>query len=385
MQSVNQATVLIVDDTPDNISVMSSLLKDLYRVKVATNGETALKIASSHNAPDIILLDIMMPGMDGYEVCRQLKSSVLTKKIPVIFITSLLETEDETKGFDIGAVDYITKPVSAPVVLARVKTHLALYDQNRALEEKVRERTQDLVHGRDVTIHSLAVLAETRDNETGSHIMRTKNYVRLLAERLMAHPKFRDSLDSESVELLFKSTPLHDIGKVGVPDRILLKPGKLTVEEFEEMKMHTVYGRNAILKAEEALGDNPETSFLRVAREITIAHHEKWDGSGYPYGLKGPDIPISGRLMAIADVYDALVSKRVYKNSMSHEEAVQIITEGDGRTMPNHFDPTVLDAFIELNIQFKIIAEKYQDEDCNNCETFPLQLALKSRKVHDES
>ncbi|MHB8204039.1 MAG: response regulator [Desulfomonilaceae bacterium] len=362
MQGVNQATVLIVDDTPDNISVMSSLLKDLYRVKVATNGETALKIASSHDAPDIILLDIMMPGMDGYEVCRELKSSVLTKKIPVIFITSLLETEDETKGFDIGAVDYITKPVSPPVVLARVKTHLALYDQNRTLEEKVRERTQDLVHGRDVTIHSMAVLAETRDNETGDHIMRTKNYVRILAERLMVHPRFRDSLDLESVELLFKSTPLHDIGKVGVPDRILLKPGKLTVEEFEEMKMHTVYGRNAILKAEEALGDNPETSFLRIAREITISHHEKWDGSGYPYGLKGQGIPISGRLMAIADVYDALVSKRVYKNSMPHEEAVQIITEGDGRTMPNHFDPAVLEAFVELNMQFKIIAEKYQNE-----------------------
>ncbi len=362
MQSVNQATVLIVDDTPDNISVMSSLLKDLYRVKVATNGETALKIASSHDAPDIILLDIMMPGMDGYEVCRQLKSSVLTKKIPVIFITSLLETEDETKGFDIGAVDYITKPVSPPIVLARVKTHLALYDQNRTLEEKVRERTEDLVHGRDVTIHSMAVLAETRDNETGDHIMRTKNYVRILAERLMVHPRFRDYLDLESVELLFKSTPLHDIGKVGVPDRILLKPGKLTVEEFEEMKMHTVYGRDAILKAEEALGDNPETSFLRVAREITISHHEKWDGSGYPYGLKGQGIPISGRLMAIADVYDALVSKRVYKNSMSHEAAVQIITKGDGRTMPNHFDPAVLETFIELNIQFKIVAEKYQRE-----------------------
>ena len=164
-------------------------MKDLYRVKVATNGETALKIASSHDAPDIILLDIMMPGMDGYEVCRQLKSSVLTKKIPVIFITSLLETEDETKGFDIGAVDYITKPVSPPVVLARVKTHLALYDQNRALEEKVRERTEDLVHGRDVTIHSMAVLAETRDNETGDHIMRTKNYVRILAETIDGPPK----------------------------------------------------------------------------------------------------------------------------------------------------------------------------------------------------
>ncbi|MFC1650884.1 response regulator, partial [Candidatus Latescibacterota bacterium] len=210
----NIQTILIVDDTPENIDVLVGILSDEYKIKVALNGEKALQIVVT-SPPDLILLDIMMPGMDGYEVCRRLKKSAFTRKIPIIFVTAKGETKDETQGFDLGAVDYITKPVSPPIVKARIKTHLTLYDQNRILEERVIERTKELALTQDVTIHGLASLAETRDNETGGHITRTQKYVRTLAEQLMPHPKFRDYLDDETVDLLFKSAPLHDIGKVG--------------------------------------------------------------------------------------------------------------------------------------------------------------------------
>ena len=262
----------------------------------------------------------MMPNMDGYEVCRRLKENEATGDIPVIFVTAKSDVEDETKGFDVGGVDYITKPISPPIVLSRVRTHLELKrarqflkNQNEILDQKVKERTRELTLTQDVTILSLASLAETRDNETGGHIRRTQNYVRLLAEELITHPKFVGVLDDNTVNLLYKSAPLHDIGKVGVPDRILLKPGKLTDDEFEEMRKHTTLGRDAILNAEKGFGENIESSFLSYAREIAYTHHEKWDGSGYPTGISGENIPVSGRLMALADVYDALISKRVYK------------------------------------------------------------------------
>lgn len=358
---LRKQTVLAVDDVPENIEVLAEILGADYQVKVALNGERALKIAGSPEPPDLILLDVMMPEMDGYEVCRQLKASAATQKIPIIFVTARGEVHDETLGFAVGAVDYITKPVSPPIVRARVKTHLALYDQNRSLEERVKERTEELAYTQDVTIHGMAVLAETRDNETGGHIMRTQRYVRALAEHLMMHPKFRDTLDDDAIELLFKSAPLHDIGKVGIPDRILLKPGRLTPEEFEEMKQHTVYGREAIVRAEDALGGDRHISFLHFAREIAFAHHEKWDGSGYPLGLAGEGIPVSGRFMAVADVYDALISKRVYKPPFSHEKAVHIIAEGDGRVMPRHFDPEVLAAFLQLEERFRGIALEFAD------------------------
>lgn len=358
---LSRKTILLVDDLPQNIDLLRNILSPGYRLKVALSGEKAISIAQSPSPPDIILLDVTMPDMDGYEVCEKLKASALTRKIPVIFVTAMTDIENEARGFEVGAVDYITKPVSPPIVLARVATHLALYDQNRVLEEKVRERTEELAHVRDVTIHGMAVLAETRDNETGNHIMRTKNYVQIMANYLMKRPRFRDKLDMESVELLLKSAPLHDIGKVGIVDDILLKPGSLTPDEWEQMKKHTILGRDAIIRAEEALGSDQNTSFLRIAREITISHHEKWDGSGYPHGLKGEEIPLAGRIMAMADVYDALISKRVYKAPMSHDQAVRIISEGDGRTTPDHFDPDLLMAFMELNQQFQHIAQAFKD------------------------
>jgi len=355
-------TILIVDDTPDNLTLMNGLLKDDYRTKLANSGERAISIASALPPPDLILLDIMMPGIDGYEVCRRLKAEALTRDIPVIFLTAKSEIEDEQKGFDTGCVDYITKPISPPIVLARVKTHLLLKsardflkDQNAFLEGEVAKRTREVQVIQDVTIMAMGSLAETRDNETGNHIRRTQHYVRALAKKLQSNPRFASFLDEPTVELLFKSAPLHDIGKVGIPDNVLLKPGKLTAEEFEIMKTHTTLGRDAIAVAEKALGT--PSSFLRLAREIAHYHQEKWDGSGYPDGLKGEQIPLSARLMAVADVYDALISRRVYKPAFPHEKAVEIIKEGRGK----HFDPDMTDAFLEIADEFKQIATVFLD------------------------
>jgi len=362
-----KAIILVVDDTPDNLTLMSGLLKDNYLVKVANSGARALKIAQSETPPDLILLDIMMPEMDGYEVCRRLKADNKTRDIPIIFLTAKTEIIDETLGFELGASDYITKPISPPIVLARVETHLAvkrmqdfLKDKNTYLASEVNKRTAEIMAIQDVTINAMASLAETRDNETGNHIRRTQHYVKVLAEKVRFNPRFAHFLnDDKTIELLFKSAPLHDIGKVGIPDRILLKPGRFEPEEFEIMKTHTTLGRDAILQAEKDLG--VEMPFLKYAKEIAYSHQEKWDGSGYPEGLSGDDIPISARLMAVADVYDALISRRVYKAPMPHEKAVEIIKEGKG----THFDPDMADAFLELQDEFKKIAATYADSDAD--------------------
>jgi putative two-component system response regulator len=357
-------TILIVDDTPDNIALLSALLKDRYRVKIATNGIKALQIAQSEPYPDLVLLDVVMPEMDGHETCRRLKQHPGTADIPVIFLTSRIEPEDEEMGLSLGAADYIAKPISPPIVLARVATQLSLknarqflQDQNRHLEHLVIERTRQVMQMQEATILAMASLAETRDNETGNHIRRTQAYVAALARRLRDHPRFRAVLSDDNIDLLYKSAPLHDIGKVGVPDRILLKPGKLDAEEFELMKLHTVYGRDAILAVEKHLGGS--NGFLTFAREIAYSHQEKWDGSGYPQGLQGDAIPVSARLMAVADVYDALISRRVYKPAFSHEEAVGIMRQGHG----THFDPDILDAFLQIEEDFRAIAHRYRDDE----------------------
>jgi len=359
-----KATLLVVDDTPDNLTLMAGLLKHLYKVKVANSGEKALDYMEMHDIPDLILLDIMMPGLSGYEVLTRLKSNEKTCDIPVIFLTAMSAMEDEKKGLELGAVDYITKPVSPPIVLARIKTHLQnkaaadfLKDQNEYLEMEVQKRTREISAIQYVTILALTSLAETRDSDTGNHIRRTQNYVKILAQSLRIHPRFSSTLSETMIETLFKSAPLHDIGKVGIPDAILLKPGKLTPEEFAIMQTHTTLGREAIEHAEEQLG--MEVDFLTIAKEIACTHHEKWNGTGYPMGLKGDDIPVSGRLMAVADVYDALISRRVYKEGMPHEKAVDIILEGRG----SHFDPDVVDAFMALKEIFHSIALTYADSD----------------------
>ena len=357
-------TILVVDDTPDNIALLSTLLKDRYKVRAANNGERALAIAAGQPRPDLILLDIMMPGMDGYEVCERLKIDPHTADIPVIFLTAKVQVEDEEFGLRLGAVDYITKPISPPIVLARVETHLTLkrarqflQDRNAYLEAEVWRRSREVMAIQEVTIMAMASLAETRDNATGNHIRRTQHYVRALAQHLRHHPRFAAALNDETIELLFKSAPLHDIGKVGIPDRILLKPGRLTPDEFEIMKTHAALGRDAIAAAERYL-DTPD-SFLRFAREIAYSHQEKWDGSGYPEGLWGEQIPLSARLMAVADVYDALISRRIYKPALPHEQAVAMIREGRDQ----HFDPDIVDAFLECAEQFRTIAARFADDE----------------------
>ncbi|NLI75172.1 MAG: two-component system response regulator [Candidatus Riflebacteria bacterium] len=355
--------VLVVDDTPENLYLMRTVLKDTYRTRLANTGEAALELAAEVPGPDLILLDVMMPGLDGYEVLARLKADPATADIPVIFLTACTGDAEEEKGLSLGAADFLTKPINPPIVLARVRNHILvkrahdfLKDRNQYLNAEIERRTKEIHVIQDVTIMAMASLAETRDNETGYHIKRTQWYVKELAMKLRDHPRFREVLNDEGVDLMFKSAPLHDIGKIGIPDHILLKPGRFTPEEFEIMKRHTTIGRDAIRAAEARL--NVPNSFLRFAREIAYCHQEKWDGTGYPQGLRGEAIPVSARLMAVADVYDALISPRVYKPPFSHEEAVRIIREGAG----SHFDPDVAAAFEAVSFRFREIASHFTDQ-----------------------
>ena len=366
---IEKKTILLVDDTPDNLALMSDLLKYLYKIKVANNGERALSIAKSDNPPDLILLDIMMPGMSGYEVCSLLKADPRTRDIPIIFLTARADLEDEKMGLELGAVDYLTKPVSPPIALARIKNHLLLKasadflrDKSGFLEREIEHRTAEIRAVQDVTILAMASMAETRDQETGNHIRRTQFYVKALATKLQTHPRFATTLTDDYIERLFKSAPLHDIGKVGIPDHILLKPGRFEPFEFEIMKTHTTLGKEAIEHAEAALGT--PVPFLSMAKEIAYSHQEKWDGSGYPQGLAGDNIPLSARLMAVADVYDALISRRVYKEGMPHAQAMGIMIEGRDK----HFDPDILDAFVALQDEFHAIAARFHDSDADMAE-----------------
>jgi putative two-component system response regulator len=367
-KSQDRPTILIVDDTPDNIMLLSRLLKDRYNTKVANNGSTALQIAAAMPGLDLILLDVMMPGLDGYETCRQLKVNPVTADIPVIFLTAKNQVEDEAMGLSLGAVDYLAKPISPPILFARVATQLnlrsarrQLQDHNENLEKLVQERTAQLYLMQEAIIVAMASMAETRDQRSnkvgGNHIRRTQHYVRALARQLQTHPRFAKELSDEAIELLYRSAPLHDIGKVGIPDRILLKPGKLEPQEFELMKLHAVYGRDTIMLVEKHIGGS--NSFLMFAREIAHSHQEKWDGSGYPQHLAGEQIPLPARLLAVADVYDALISKRVYKPAFTHQQALDVMRKG----RDSHFDPDVLDAFFDIAPEFAEIAATFTDEE----------------------
>ncbi len=361
MANKEKQRILVVDDETFYIDVLLNLLQDDYHVNIAKTGALALKRALNSTPPDLILLDIIMPGIDGYEVCRQLKADKRTQDIPVIFLTVKSEVSDEVHGFELGAVDYIAKPMSPPIVMSRVKNHLMLNkarkileDQQAILKIQVEEQTREIIRTQDVAIYCMASLAETRDNETGNHIRRTQHYIRLLCDYLKNNADYKEYLDNKTIDLLFKSAPLHDIGKVGVPDKILLKPGSLDNNEWHEMKKHPQIGYETLLNTEKQLG---RSSFLDIAGEIALTHHEKWDGSGYPQGLKGEDIPIPGRLMALADVYDALISKRVYKEAFSHNNAVELIISLKG----SHFDPQIVEAFEQLKDDFKLVAERFKD------------------------
>lgn len=361
MTSSEKSVVLVVDDTVANIRILDELLRDEYIVRVATNGQTALRLALSPPYPDIILLDIMMPGMDGYEVCQHLKEDPRTQNIAVVFITAMGNEEDEAKGLDLGAVDFITKPFQPRLVRARVANHVSLKKYNDKLHYLVRKRTEELYLSRSVTVECLATVVETRDNETGAHIRRTQQGVELLANCLRKiHPHIWN-LDDDTVELFRTCAPLHDVGKVGIADSILRKPGKLTEEEFNEMKKHTVLGYQTLSWAEKRMREKQHVDegddFLRMGAVVAYTHHERWDGKGYPRGLAGENIPQIGRLMALADVYDALTSKRVYKPAFSHEKAANIIVESRG----TQFDPLVVDAFLEQEKAFASLAHEYPD------------------------
>jgi putative two-component system response regulator len=350
------ATILVVDDTPENIDVLAGTLRPEFLVRAATSGDKALRIAQSDRPPDLILLDIMMPGMDGYETCRQLKTNPISHHIPVMFITALTGADDEARGLKLGAVDYITKPFMPDLVRARVRNQLELKRHRDHLEELVEERTREILLLQDLTIESMGTLAEYRDPETGGHIKRTQNYFRALALYLINKPGFREDLDPQSITLMFKSAPLHDLGKIAIRDSILLKPGKLSPEEFEEMKQHSRLGYESIQTVARKMGDS---SFLRFAMEIALSHHERWDGAGYPNQLSDSSIPVTGRIMAVADVYDALISKRVYKSPHSHQDAINYMLAHRG----SQFDPAVVDAFIALENDFRQIALKHADHE----------------------
>lgn len=357
--------ILLVDDMPENLTVLGDSLQQDYRLRVANSGACALDVARSAPRPELILLDVMMPDMDGFMVLERLKADARTRDIPVIFITALDADADEEKGLELGAVDYIHKPIRPPIVRARVRNQLelkamrdALQDRNFNLELEVQRRIRESHLIQDVSMRALASLAETRDNETGNHIRRTQGYVEVLAQKLVPHPRFAGLRPPGIIDLIVKAAPLHDIGKVGIPDHILLKPGPLDPAEWTIMKTHTRLGADAIESALIDEDDQAPLAFLHVAMDIAYSHHEKWDGSGYPEGLQGEAIPLAARLMALADVFDALISKRVYKPPMPLDKAVSIIREGRG----THFDPDVTDAFLSNLELFADIARRYKDD-----------------------
>ncbi|QEL55943.1 HD-GYP domain-containing protein [Chromobacterium paludis] len=358
----DNATVMIVDDAPECLSVLGELLQAHYRVKVANSGSAALRLAAIPPPPDLILLDRMMPGMDGRETFARLRADPATAQVPVIFVTAMSEPKDELGGLEAGAVDYITKPIVPQLVLARVKIQLELKrardrldEQNRWLEREVSRRMEENDLTQRVAIHALARLAEMRDRETGNHLLRTQGYVQLLGRLLQRDPRYRDQLSDYAIELMTRSAPLHDIGKVGIPDRILLKPGKLDADEWDIMRTHAGLGAQAIAQAERDAGR--PVDFLACAKDVAGHHHERWDGSGYPDGLAGEAIPLSARLMALADVFDALISRRCYKPALAMETARGLIAAGRG----SQFQPELVDAFLEHFDDFVAIAMRYAD------------------------
>lgn len=351
-------SIMLIDDTPENLKLLDKMLTQKgYHVLSFPRGRLAIN-AALRKAPDLILLDINMPEMNGYEVCRILKSDVILKDIPVIFISALDETLDKVKAFQSGGIDYITKPFQFEEVNARVETHLRLRrmqaqleDYNKSLEEKVREQVKDIYNSHMAMMFAMAKLAESRDDDTGKHLERVQTLCKFMSEKLSKKPAYSDLIDNTFITNIYHTSPLHDIGKVGIPDGILLKPGKLTPDEFEIMKTHTIIGSGTL---EAVLEKYPKNSFLEMGIEIARHHHEKWDGSGYPDRLSKKAIPLSARIMSIVDVYDALRSERVYKKAFTHETACEMIAESCGK----QFDPSIVDAFMEISEEIDDVRSK---------------------------
>jgi putative two-component system response regulator len=339
------ADILVVDDVPANLTLLAGMLKGKgYRVRPAPSGKLALK-AVEREPPDLILLDITMPEMDGFEVCRRLKEDVRFRDVPVIFISALTETFDKVKAFGSGGVDYVTKPFQFEEVAARVETHLKLRRYQARLEDVVKEQVAEICASQISTIFALSKLAESRDMDTGQHLERVQVFCRMLAVKLGGGDPFRRVIDDAFIHNIFNASPLHDIGKVASPDRVLLKAGKLTPQEFEIMKQHAVLGASTMEAVREVY---PKNAFINMGISIARSHHERWDGKGYPDGLAGEGIPLAARIMTVADVYDALRSTRCYKGPYSREQARGIIESGGG----SQFDPAVVAAFRTLEEDF---------------------------------
>nr|WP_275113976.1 HD domain-containing phosphohydrolase [Psychromonas antarctica] len=338
---ITKQMILVVDGDSRNVDLLSDILRPYYNVKTAMNAALAFHFTNGQYKPDLILLDTQMPDIDGYAICKQLKITPETAQIPIIFVSGVRAIEDVEKAFSLGAVDFITKPVSPPLVLARVSAHLKLANQKTHLMSLVKERTKALESARMEIVQSLGRAAEFKDNETGRHVIRISWYSRFLAKRVTGNNAWS--------ELLFNATPMHDIGKIGIPDCVLLKPGKLNADEWAIMQKHVDYGVDI-------LGDN-ESYLLRMAVEVVQYHHEKWDGSGYPAGIKGENIPLSARIVAIADVFDALTSDRPYKRAWSVEKTMALIEHQSGK----HFDPDLVPHFKACLPKILAIKEQYAD------------------------
>lgn len=333
------AEILIVDDNPTNIKVLSGMLRHHgYRVRIAPSGPFALKTLE-RNLPDLVVMDISMPEMDGYEVCRQIKSTAKWASIPVIFVSALTEMFDKVKAFQAGGADYITKPFSFEEVEARIDTHVRLHQYRKLLERTVDEKKREVVMAHSGIILALTKMVESYDDETAQHLERVRKCCRLLAETLRETPGYGEEIDEQFVKNIFRTSILHDIGKVGISDAIINKPDKLTAEEYELVKTHPTIGAR-ILQAISGYFRNEE--FFAMGIVIVRYHHEKWDWSGYPQGLAGEQIPMAARIMAVADVYDAIRSRRCYKEAKPHAEAMKAIVAGAG----SHFDPSIVEAFI---------------------------------------
>jgi putative two-component system response regulator len=355
MQKENKnkkSKILIVDDDEKNLKLLGALLKNYgYNFETATNGVEAIEKTKKF-FPDLIFLDIMMPEMDGYETCKRLKNDVETQHIPIVMVTALADRDSKIEGLKVGANDFISKPVDSTELMIRTRNLLRvkefedfLKQHNELLKAEVRKKTSELRESYIDTIHRLTTVAEYKDEDTAAHIKRAGYYSSILARHL--------GWGEEKVETIFYAAPMHDIGKVGIPSEILLKPGKLTPEEFSLMKTHTTIGGRIL--------GNSVSDIIRMAEVIALSHHERWDGTGYPKGLKEEEIPIEGRVYNICDQYDALRSRRPYKLPFEHKKAVEIITRGDRRTMPRHFDPQVLEAFKEVANEFNEVFERYKD------------------------
>lgn len=359
---MSKQKIMVIDDNVTNLNIARKALEEEYEVVLLLSGEKALKILKK-NKPDLILLDVEMPEMNGFEVIEKIKAlGAPYDEIPVIFVTAKDDTNSEFEGLDLGAVDYVIKPFSFPLLLKRVELHLKLRHQQEELqnyslnlETMVEAKTETIQKLQYAIVHVLSDMVERRDGSTGGHLVRTTAYLKILLKKAKEMDVYPELLGDVSVELYASASQLHDVGKISIPDSILLKDDRLSPIEYEYMKTHTNIGEDALRYAMDSLED---PTFMEVAADFVGSHHEQWDGTGYPRGLQGENIPIAGRLMAIADVYDALISCRAYKDAYPHEKAVKIITEGAG----THFDPVLVQVFEEIHEQFHEVAEKYKKE-----------------------